>query len=85
MMTDNQTGDDAGAALAAPAAPDASGGNTCTVPVDLLPNAKVGDEFKVQSIADGNVTLSCEAADDESGEDWGKGLTQAAAPGEEGM
>jgi hypothetical protein len=50
--------------------------------VDVLPDAKPGDTFKVQSVADGNVMLEHQAA--EGSEDgWGDELKKAA-PAEEG-
>ena len=77
-------GSAAGDSLAAPAPGAAAGGaKTVTVPADLLPEAKPGDTFKVQSIADGNVTLEHQASEAEGTEEWGKGLTQAAAPAAE--
>jgi hypothetical protein len=80
ILLDPMAGDGgsaAGDSLATPA-PDA-GAKTVTVPSDLLPDAKPGDTFKVQSVADGNVTLEHQAAPDE-GENWGEGLTTDAAP-----
>jgi hypothetical protein len=77
-------GEGAGAALAAPApeAPAEGAAKTFSVPVDVLPDAKPGDTFKVQSIADGNVMLEHQAA--EGSEDgWGDELKKAA-PAEEG-
>jgi len=76
----------AGAALsAAPpdaAAPADGATKTFSVPVDVLPDAKPGDIFKVQSVADGNVMLEHQAA--EGSEDgWGDELKKAA-PAEEG-
>ena len=72
-------GSAAGDSLASPPPDGAGGAKTVTIPADLLPDAKPGDTFKVQSVADGNVTLEHQAAPDE-GENWGEGLTKAAAP-----
>ena len=72
-------GSAAGDSLASPPPDGAGGAKTVTIPADLLPDAKPGDAFKVQSVADGNVTLEHQAAPDE-GENWGEGLTKAAAP-----
>lgn len=78
----------AGATLSAPpqdgadASPKAG---TCTIPADLLPDAKPGDMFKVQGVADGQVTLEHQGGGDEA-DDWGSGLNKAAArPPEEEM
>ena len=82
-------GDSAGAALSAPPpadgadAPADASAKTFSVPVDVLPDAKPGDIFKVQSVADGNVMLEHQAA--EGGEEgWGEGLKKAAPRDEEG-
>ena len=72
-------GSAAGDSLASPPPDGAGGAKTVTIPADLLPDAKPGDTFKVQSVADGNVTLEHQAAPDD-GENWGEGLTEAAAP-----
>ena len=64
------------------AAPDAGAAKTITVPADLMPEAKLGDTFKVQSVADGNVTLEHESGGE--GDDWGKGLEEAAPRTDEG-
>jgi hypothetical protein len=72
-------GSAAGDSLASPPPDGAGGSKAVTIPADLLPDAKPGDTFKVQSVADGNVTLEHQAAPDE-GENWGEGLTKAAAP-----
>ena len=69
----------AGDSLDAPAETSAK---TFSVPVDVLPDAKPGDIFKVQSVADGNVML--EHQDAEGGDDWGDGLKKAAPRVEEG-
>jgi hypothetical protein len=57
---------------------------TISVPADLLPEAKPGDTFKVQSVADGNVTLEHQPGES-SEDDWGKGLQEAAPRTDEGM
>lgn len=75
-------GSAAGDSLASPP-PEAGGAKTVTIPADLLPDAKPGDTFKVQSVADGNVTLEHQAAPDE-GENWGEDLNKADAPSPEG-
>ena len=80
-------GGGAGASLEAPPmdAGAAPGGNTCSVPADLLPGAKPGDTFKVSAVDGGNVTLEHQpGASGDGAEEWGEGLTKAAAPTEEG-
>jgi hypothetical protein len=81
-MTDqNQTPPEAAGDSLAAAGADSK---TISVPADLLPEAKPGDTFKVQSVADGNVMLELQPG--ESGEeDWGKGLQEAAPRTDEGM
>ena len=87
IKLDPMGGDSAGDMLAAPpaegAAP-AAAAKTITVPSDLLPEAKPGDTFKVQAVADGNVTLEHQPGA-ETDEDWGKGLQEAAPRAEEGV
>ena len=81
-------GESAGASLSAPpdgggdGAPAEASAKTFSVPVDVLPDAKPGDIFKVQSVADGNVMLEHQAA--EGGDDWDDGLIKAAPRVEEG-
>jgi hypothetical protein len=76
-------GTPAGDSLASPAATDAAGAaKTITIPADLLPEAKPGDTFKVQSVADGNVTLEHESGGE--GDDWSRGLQEAAPRTDEG-
>ena len=77
----------AGAALsAAPpdaAAPADGAAKTFSVPVDVLPDAKPGDTFKVKSIADGNVMLEHQATEGEDDAQWTADAKKAApAPGE---
>jgi hypothetical protein len=80
MDAENETPPAADALAAPDQAPDSK---TVTVPTSMLPGCKAGDTYKVESVDGDNVTLSCESCDD--GEDWGKGLTEAAPGGEEAM
>jgi hypothetical protein len=88
ILREPMGGESAGATLSAPPPADGADASaeasakTFSVPVDVLPDAKQGDIFKVQSVADGNVMLEHQAA--EGGDDWGKGLEQAAPRTEEG-
>ena len=75
-------GGGAGGELTAPAGGDSA--KTVSVSSDLLPDAKPGDTYTVKSVADGKVTLECEPSAD-SGDDWGKGLAEAAPRNDEGM
>ena len=88
ILREPMGGESAGASLSAPpdgggdGAPAEASAKTFSVPVDVLPDAKPGDIFKVQSVADGNVMLEHQAA--EGGDDWGDGLKKAAPRVEEG-
>jgi len=74
---DGNMPNEAGDQLAAPQA-DQGGGKVVTIPSDLLPQVKPGDSLKVQSVADGNVTLEFSAGmAADSDESWGADAAQA--------